>query len=377
MTCAYVSKYLTHRIRINYACHLCFINRCIIVSNMFFIFLFFSTIPLAETLIYPGFVEKYLHISPILCLILSLCILVCYRFLSKEKPSSKNALIAFGISSFLTLTTIILRAIEITQYPNYVYSHFHIDPIWLGLSGIYLFILAIPFLNWQMIKRNIPLSVLFFSFLLYHLLLLHWIDATLFILICSEDRLVEYLTFAAYFLASLISFFLIWKIRKSKIDDSQKKILCLLFLLAGLALFAIAGEEISWGQRILNIKVPDVIAKSNTQGELNIHNNGSIFPFVYCAYGIINLYGLLSWAIYESLKDKTSGLAKIIFRQITTRWFLILLFIPNLTYAVLRFVYGNKLIDRWEEISELYLALGILLTIYINGLELKKSLKKA
>lgn len=166
---------------------------------MLFIFLIFSTIPLAEALIYPGFVEKYLHISPIVCLILSLCILACYRFLSKEKLSSKNALIAFGLSSFLTLVAIILRAIEILQYPNYVYSHFHIDPVWLGLSAIYIFVLAIPFLNWQMIKRNIPLSILFSSFILYHLLLLHWIDATLFILLGSEDHLAEYLTFIAYF----------------------------------------------------------------------------------------------------------------------------------------------------------------------------------
>lgn len=170
---------------------------------------------------------------------------------------------------------------------------------------------------------------------------------------------------------------MIYTVRKSKIGNLQKNVFYTFFLLVGVIFFIIAGEEISWGQRILNIEVPDIIARNNTQGELNIHNNAKIFPFVYFGYGIINLYGLLSWAMYENLKKRTSGLIKVLLRQMTTRWFLMLLFIPNLTYVILRFVYGNKLIDRWEEISELYLALGILLTIYINGLELKKSLKKS
>jgi hypothetical protein len=344
---------------------------------MFFIFLVLSTIPFAETLIYPGFVEKHLHISPILSLVIGLCILICYRFLSKEKPSSKNALIVFCLSTFLTLAAIVLRVIEFLHYPNYIYTHFHIDPTWLGLSAVYLFILALPLLSWQVVKRNIPLSILFSSFLLYHLLLLRWVDVVLFTHISYEDNLIEYLTFAAYFFAAFVSFFLAWKIKKSKLNGLEKNILCVFFLLIGLTMFAIAGEEISWGQRILNIKVPDMIAQQNRQKELNIHNNTKIFPFVYYAYGIINFYGLLSWTIYQSLKDKTSGLFKILLRQMTTRWFLMLLFIPNLAYIILRFIYGHQIIDQWEEISELYPALGILLTIYINSLDLKRILRKS
>ena len=40
----------------------------------------------------------------------------------------------------------------------------------------------------------------------------------------------------------------------------------------GLLLFIAAGEEISWGQRILGIKSSEYFIKNNAQGETNIHN---------------------------------------------------------------------------------------------------------
>ena len=40
----------------------------------------------------------------------------------------------------------------------------------------------------------------------------------------------------------------------------------------GLGLFFAAGEEISWGQRILGIETPDELADANVQGETNLHN---------------------------------------------------------------------------------------------------------
>lgn len=44
------------------------------------------------------------------------------------------------------------------------------------------------------------------------------------------------------------------------------------FVLVAVALFVAAGEEISWGQRILDIDTPRAIAAINVQGEINFHN---------------------------------------------------------------------------------------------------------
>ena len=40
----------------------------------------------------------------------------------------------------------------------------------------------------------------------------------------------------------------------------------------GIVFFVGLGEEISWGQRILNIETPEAIKEINAQGELTIHN---------------------------------------------------------------------------------------------------------
>lgn len=46
------------------------------------------------------------------------------------------------------------------------------------------------------------------------------------------------------------------------------------FIFLGLTLLFLfgAGEEISWGQRILNIKTPESLAALNMQDEINLHN---------------------------------------------------------------------------------------------------------
>jgi len=41
--------------------------------------------------------------------------------------------------------------------------------------------------------------------------------------------------------------------------------LCVIFVLG-------AGEELSWGQRIFNLKTPDFLNEINEQGEINFHN---------------------------------------------------------------------------------------------------------
>ncbi len=40
----------------------------------------------------------------------------------------------------------------------------------------------------------------------------------------------------------------------------------------GLALFFAAGEEISWGQRLLGVETPDGVKEASGQDEINIHN---------------------------------------------------------------------------------------------------------
>jgi hypothetical protein len=67
-------------------------------------------------------------------------------------------------------------------------------------------------------------------------------------------------------------------------------------LLLALGLFFAAGEEISWGQRILGLGTPESLSEVNAQDELNIHNLGALqgwfqfdrlFQVFWFSFGVI------------------------------------------------------------------------------------------
>ena len=87
-----------------------------------------------------------------------------------------------------------------------------------------------------------------------------WFD-----LLRSEDGPLEWLQFFEYTLASLFAF-RIYLGRKKK-----KEINSLFWLLIALLSLLIAGEEISWGERLTGLGIAS-ISELNVQGETNFHN---------------------------------------------------------------------------------------------------------
>lgn len=83
----------------------------------------------------------------------------------------------------------------------------------------------------------------------------------------KEDGFAEYGTAFLLLASSLLLFFRFFNLFK------HKEILWKLgvFLMASIFLFG-AGEEISWGQRILNIESSEYFIDNNSQGETNFHN---------------------------------------------------------------------------------------------------------
>jgi hypothetical protein len=59
------------------------------------------------------------------------------------------------------------------------------------------------------------------------------------------------------------------------------------FVLAAIGLFGIAGEEISWGQRIFGWGTPEALAEINRQGETTLHNVETIEELVrWSVFGV-------------------------------------------------------------------------------------------
>lgn len=97
----------------------------------------------------------------------------------------------------------------------------------------------------------------------------------------GEDRLVEWLTFMFFLMSSVVTFYMI-KYRNGTSRD-------LVYLIVmGSFLLVCAGEEISWGQRILGFETPLPISEINDQKEFNLHN---------ISFEHIHAYGVMSWFI--------------------------------------------------------------------------------
>ena len=83
----------------------------------------------------------------------------------------------------------------------------------------------------------------------------------------KEDGIAEWLTVAGLLLGSLVCFS-----RFVKLFRKRSKWFLLVTFGLGLFLFFAAGEEISWGQRILGIETPEYFQQYNAQQETNLHN---------------------------------------------------------------------------------------------------------
>ena len=83
----------------------------------------------------------------------------------------------------------------------------------------------------------------------------------------QEDGVAEWLTVAGLLLGSIVCFYRLGKLMKTR----SKWFLFVTFGL-GLFLFFAAGEEISWGQRIFGISTPEYFQQHNAQQETNLHN---------------------------------------------------------------------------------------------------------
>jgi len=83
----------------------------------------------------------------------------------------------------------------------------------------------------------------------------------------AEDHYIENMT-----VVSLLGAFLICADRIYRIGRSRGAIFLAVGLLSALLFAFGAGEELSWGQRLLHIPTPDFFIHHNAQKELNLHN---------------------------------------------------------------------------------------------------------
>lgn len=82
-----------------------------------------------------------------------------------------------------------------------------------------------------------------------------------------EDGFVEWTTVIVLLVTMSVCFHRVITLRRQR----SWLFLCVTTLLGLLCLFG-AGEEISWGQRILGLESPEFFQANNAQGEIGLHN---------------------------------------------------------------------------------------------------------
>ena len=122
----------------------------------------------------------------------------------------------------------------------------------------------------------------------------------------SEDGPLEWLQFFEYVFSSIMAFVIYLRQKKKKEVNS------LIWLLICLLTFLIAGEEISWGERLTGIGI-NSISNLNVQGETNIHNlpffhNYLLDPFFEISCIFLGWFGWRKFKNIEAFPDKDLSL---------------------------------------------------------------------
>ena len=114
-----------------------------------------------------------------------------------------------------------------------------------------------------------------------------------FYLLQQEDHVVEWAQFALCLFtagAALVA------VRRLGFKPRPASIF---LVLVALGCFFLAGEEISWGQRVIGIETPEAIAEANRQSETNLHNIDigldpqTLFKVGSAALGLLGLTGIV------------------------------------------------------------------------------------
>jgi ABC-type Fe3+-siderophore transport system permease subunit len=175
----------------------------------------------------------------------------------------------------------------------------------------------------------------------------------LFHFVTAEDRLLEWSQFVGYAsgagfaAAAAVLFF-----RRGKTS------LAVWFALIGLGCFFIAGEEISWGQRIFGIETPESVAEVNRQEELSVHNITSIENLFRVGELLVGFAGSVGAWLAGGLRERLSPRARLLVPPV----FLSSAFLTLFLWRAFRFgIYsaGKFTIVEFTEWPELCLALAL------------------
>ena len=114
--------------------------------------------------------------------------------------------------------------------------------------------------------------------------------------LAKEDRFFENLTAINYLAAGLILVYLGLRRRRGRIA----------LIVLGLGIFAVGGEEITWGQRIFEFETPAVIEEFNVQDEISFHNLTGVEENIRAVGMLVSLGFYMVWPWLVQTRDRVA-----------------------------------------------------------------------
>ena len=217
-------------------------------------------------------------------------------------------------------------------------------------------------------KQTFSIGVFVFPLILtFCFWLLKMYDGEYYYWLNDEDNLVENLEFLFYFIAFPVALYIGIRFFKTR-----NNLLGFFYSALALALFFVAMEEISWGQRIFSLATPAFFEAHNYQHELTVHNLEGTFHAGHVVYIVCGFVGAFAWLILPALPAKIKANYDSVVNHLVPSWYLTFYFLPvglmYLYFLVYEYV-GEWFLDFSyddQEPAELLLSLGLLLFVITN-----------
>ena len=215
---------------------------------------------------------------------------------------------------------------------------------------------------WGKIIPDVSLFPIYYLFFIYCFVYIlpygkFFIGISWFDWLRSEDGPLEWIQFIEYALSSLLSFIVFFKQKK------KNEINSIIWFLIALFCFLIAGEEISWGERLTGIGISS-ISSLNIQGETNFHN----LPFFHNylldpAFEISCIFlGWIGWKRFKKIYAFPSKRFSLFFLFVALFYF----------YFDISWASTTEQIRNDQEIFEFLLSTGIFLHCFKYYKKIKK-----
>jgi len=188
------------------------------------------------------------------------------------------------------------------------------------------------------------------------------IDKDLFRLMLGEDGPVEWVQFSLFAAAFVAAGTVTMLLRADR-----RWLQAGLYAVATVGLFFIAGEEISWGQRVVGWETPAELAAINKQNETTLHNIGKTLLVMNSVMMLVGMWGVFAYPLKDRLRlDRLFAGAE---RLLVPPFFLAGAFAVIGLYKLVRFtiwIPSGFTITKYGEWAELSLAFGICAFAVLN-----------